>query len=36
MSQYSTSPAGKKANITPNISGMNLKILACMGSIPAG
>jgi hypothetical protein len=36
MSQYKTRPAGKKANITPKINGMNLNILACIGSIPAG
>jgi len=36
ISQYKTRPAGKKANITPKIKGMNLKILACIGSIPAG
>lgn len=36
ISQYKTRPAGKKANITPNIRGMNLNIFACIGSIPAG
>ncbi len=34
--QYSTSPEGKKKNITLNASGMNHIILACSGSGGAG
>ena len=34
MTQYSTRPAGKKAIITPNTSGMICIIFFCIGSMP--
>src|SRR5690606_24175931 len=34
VTQYRTRPAGKKAIITPNTSGMNCIIFCCIGSMP--